>query len=402
MKINKQYILLVIGVISLSTSAQEIKVPQTPAFSILEYEPSAVMRPTSIKKLSTDILSSFDADGKLLMNLGMEVSPYWLTSRPELSREEFLHPKSFQNILQTFSISAATVKDSVTNKNNLGLGFRTQIVRGTLPPDFEKYEALLKKYEEAVALVGMARSLSGTMLTTREGIISFLEQKLTEASYEETDKKWIITKANQLKSSFTDETSSLRLYCEAINNALENKTTELDNKVIELETSRVGFSLEMAGAAKFVSQNQSGNSFNKLGIWLNANNFFTTTDAWTVTARYLTQVNQTNTANNTDLGFGYLKTGDKFNVSVEGMLRWYRQEFSDVNQAGTSITRLEKDFTYRIAGQIAYQLYENVSANFSFGKEFNEPNLKTDTFFSIFGIHYSIFNKRSDLYNINN
>ena len=382
--------------------SQDLKIPQTPAFSILNYEPSSVMRPSSIKKLSSDILNSFDSNGKLIMNLGVEVSPYWLKNRPELSREEFLNPKPIQNVWQTFSISAATVKDTITGKNNLGLGFRTQIVRGKLSSEFVKYDLQLKKTEEAKAFIAAAKSFVGSTLTSRDAIIAFLESNLAGENSNEEIKKMILSKAKDLKNKFTDEPSSLHLYCEAIINQLEEKTNQLANKVINLEAKRYGFSLEMAGAAKFVSTNESSQSFNKLGIWINANNFFSLTDAWTVTARHLIQVNQDNNASNTDLGFGYLKTGNNFNASVEGMLRWYRQEIPDFNQSGDNIIRLEKDFTYRLAGQISYQLFENISANFSFGKDFNEPKLKSKSFFSIFGLHYALFNKREELYKIEN
>lgn len=386
--------LVILALFTNAFYAQDLQVPQTPAFSILEYEPSSVMRPTSVKKLSSDILNSFDPEGNLIMNLGVEVSPYWLKSRPELSREAFLNPKPMQNLWQTFSISAATVKDTLTGKNNLGLGFRTQIVRGKLSPEFEKYELKLKKLEESIAIIAVSKSFVGSTINSRDAIISFLETNLNESNSTEEFKKMILNKSNILRDKFTDEAPSLRLYCESIIHELEEKTNQLANKVIDLETKRYGFSLEVAGASKFVSTNQSGQSFNKLGFWVNANNFFTLTDAWTITARHLKQINENNKANNTDIGFGYLKMGDNFNASVEGMLRSYRQEIPDVSQNGENITRLEKDFTYRIAGQISYQLFENISANFSFGKDFDEPKVNSKTFFSIFGLHYSLFNKR--------
>jgi hypothetical protein len=396
------YTFFLLGLFSVASYAQDLQVPQTPAFSILEYEPSAVMRPTSVKKLSSDILNSFDAEGKLIMNLGIEVSPYWLTSRPELSREAFLNPKPMQNLFQTFSISAATVRDTVTGKNNLGFGFRTQIVRGKLSPEFEKYDLQLKKMEEAIGMIAIARSLSGNVLTSRDAIISFLENKLTEANCDEESKKLILSKLDSLKNRFTDEPTSLQLYCEEVINDMENKTNQLAQKVIDLETKRYGFSLEIAGASKFVETANGEQSFNKLGLWVNANNFFTTTDAWTVTARYLTTTQDKNAINSTDLGFGYLKLGDQFNVSLEGMLRWNRQEIPDINQSGQVITRLEKDFTYRIAGQVSYQIYEGISANFSFGKNFDQPQINTKTFFSIFGLRYSLFNKRKELFKVEN
>ena len=98
---KKIILLLIIVTTTISAFGQDLSVPNTPAFSILNFEPSAVMRPSSIKKISNDILNSFDKDGKLIMNLGLEVSPYWLKSRPNLSRKEYLEPTQFQSFIQT-------------------------------------------------------------------------------------------------------------------------------------------------------------------------------------------------------------------------------------------------------------------------------------------------------------
>src|SRR5688500_12952053 len=95
---------------SMSVLAQDnISVPSTPAFSILNYEPSSIMRPSNPKDLSADILNSLSRDGKLLMNLGMEVAPYWLKSRSQLTREAYDSATGKQLFFQSLSLSAATV-----------------------------------------------------------------------------------------------------------------------------------------------------------------------------------------------------------------------------------------------------------------------------------------------------
>lgn len=388
-----QYLTLLFFLLVVTTVfGQELQVPNTPAFSILGYEPTSVMRPSSVKKLSNDILNSFDKDGNVLMNLGMEVSPYWLKSRPDLSREKYLNPTPFQAFLQTLSISAATVKDTVSKQNNLGFGFRLQVVKGKLTEDFHTQEAALKNYETAIAAIGFTRSLAVTFTTLDEAIQN-IEDNLKGAALPNATIVILKQKAMVLAKKYDNNT--IKEFCEALIESLEPDTNALAEKVILLANKRVGFSLEFAGASKFISTKAS-QDFQKAGFWVNANNYFTEQDAWTITGRILTTVNDTLTVNS-DLGFGYIKQGNDYNVSIEGMLRWYRSEIPDVNTANEAITRLEKKFTYRLAAQISYTIMNHVSANFSLGKDFEDAKLKGSSFFSIFGLNYSIFNKREEL-----
>lgn len=77
-------------------NASKLTVPSSPSFSILNYEPSAVMRPANARELAADILNSFDKEGKLILNPGLEVTPYWLKSHPTLDRNTYLHPNTGQ------------------------------------------------------------------------------------------------------------------------------------------------------------------------------------------------------------------------------------------------------------------------------------------------------------------
>lgn len=375
---------------------QNLQVPNTPAFSILDYEPSSVMRPSSIKKLSNDILNSFDADGKLIMNLGLEVSPYWLKSRDTLSREQYLNPKGFQTFIQTLSISAATVKDSLTKKNNLGLGFRVQLVKGQLSKEFFKQERLLNNYETAVAGIAVTRAMIGISVNTIDEALDDIKTNLDDTKLEEKEKEEIKQLAEELSKKYKTKPSEVKEYCEELINYIDQQTTILAKKVIKLEQQRTGFSLEIAAATKF-GEVETRQELQKFGFWLNANNYFSSKDAWTITTRIFRTDNGIKTTNS-DIGFGYIKLGDNFNVALEGMLRWYSTDFADVNFNNEPITRVERDFTYRLATQLSYSLYDNISFNLSLGKDFESAIIKKSGFFSLFGLNYSIFNKQEDLY----
>lgn len=162
--------------------------------------------------------------------------------------------------------------------------------------------------------------------------------------------------------------------------------------MIALQKKRTGFSLEVASAAKFISTAESKNSFNKIGFWATANNYISDTDAFTLTARIMSNVRDSLTVN-TDIGLGYIKEGKKYNFSLEALMRWYRVELPEFNNLNEPVTIVEKEFTYRIATQLSYNINENVSFNLSLGKDFNEPKISGTSFFSIFGLQYSLFDK---------
>jgi hypothetical protein len=370
--------------------AQDLQIPNTPAFSILGYEPSAVMRPNNTKKLSSDILNSFDKDGKLLMNLGMEVAPYWLTSHDTLSRQQYLDPTAWQSFKQTFTLSAATVKDSVSGNNNLGVGFRVQLVSGKVSHDFTIADKQLNGLETVISAIGAGRSMAGTTILNRNALIDSITNYLKTANISANVIAGFRAKATERAAKYDDSAGSMKLLCEELIASYEPETDALAKKVIELENKRTGFSLEIASAAKFITT--TGNQgFRKVGVWANANNYFTDTDAWTITARWMTTVTDTTMAN-FDAGIGYIKQGKDFNISVEGMVRWYRSEIPDFNSALEPILRVEKDFAYRLAAEASYTLTENVSFNISVGKDFKDPKFNTDSYFSIFGLNYSLFN----------
>lgn len=372
-------------------NAQDLRIPNTPAFSILDYEPASVMRPTSAKKLSSDILNSFDADGKLVTNIGIEVTPYWLKNRPYLLRKDYLSPNVWQTIKQSFTLSAATVKDTVTNQNHLGAGFRFEIVKGDLNKDVAAMETKVFILESIISAInagineniGDAANIATAIAITN----SVLKKSKHPVIPEEAIKEF-----NDRANDFKDRPYlKVENFCKAVAESYSDELREETIKLRKTINKRTGFSLEAAAASKFVT---TGNqALEKAGFWLNANYYMTDKDGWTVTARLMTNTSDT-TSVNKDIGLSYIRMEDKFNVSVEGMFRWYRTEIPDVSLDNQPITRLEKDFTYRLAAQISYTVFTDVSVNLSIGKEFEDPKLDTNGIFSIMGLSYAIFQKR--------
>ncbi len=367
--------------------APKLTVPTSPAFSILNYEPSAVMRPTNAKELSADVLNSFDKEGKLLLNLGLEVTPYWVKSYPQLDRNTYLHPNPGQAFLQSFSLSAATVKDSVSGNNKLGAGFRFKLFNG------QPIEELTKASAEQLVKNTILNSINGVRATldssdTKRTSIDAIVKNLRDNNTNPEVIAGVKKQAEALATNYNDSTADIKRFLEQLIIDRAAADIELSKKVSDLLYERRGFILEFAGASGY---NSSGNSLERIGVWGNASYYISPDDLFTFTARYMNQNNDT-TLTNFDMGIGFLKKTSNYNISVEGMFRWYRAEIPDVDINNQSIIRLDKDFTYRLAVQGSYIISKEVSINISLGKDFNSPFSGTG-FFSIIGFNYSIFNK---------
>lgn len=381
-----------LGGVYFKSSAQQatnLTLPNTPAFSILDFEPSAVMKPTSNKDLGADLLNSFDKNGKLLMNLGMEVSPYWLKSNPTLSREAYLNPTIGQCFKQSFNVSAATVRDSAKGENKLGLGFRFKLVNGK-PVDSLAIKANEFKNDQTMtAAFNAVKPFIGSTITTRQQAIDFIVQTLKSMNFDSKKVNDFITYSQKKASSYTDSPDGIKNFVEGMINELLNSDASLIQEIALLSKKRVGFILEFAGASSFIT-NASVEPVEKVGFWINASNYMSPTSAWTATGRYL-YTSKDSTISSADLGLSYVKELSNINISIEGMARWYHVYIPDVNLYNQPIKRVEEGFTYRLAVQGSYKIASNISVNLSFGKNFDSPLTVNYSFFSIFGINYSLY-----------
>lgn len=384
-------VLLAALFLSPQAHAQETKltVPSSPAFSILNYEPTAVMHPTSYKSLAADVLNSFDKDGKLLMNLGLEVSPYWLQSRPTLTRAKYLHPNPGQAFLQSFSLSAATVKDSASGDNRLGAGFRFKLINGRPVPLLSQAQSDLLKQTTVDATIAAIRPMIGSTVNTVQDAIDVISAALVKANASADVVTQFKFNAAALQKDFSDTPAGIKAFLEKMISDREAANKELAQRVATLLKQRLGFVLEFAGATAF--NTTRNNDLEKAGAWINASDYISENDLFTFTARYMFQ-NQDTITNNFDAGLSYLRKSDRFNISLEAMVRWYNSQVAVFGPAGERLTKNTQDFTYRVAVQGSYILGKDISVNLSFGKNFDSPFASTSGFFSILGVNYSLFN----------
>lgn len=373
------------------TAQEEIKMtlPSNPAFNILGFEPSAVMKPTSNKDLGSDLLSSFDKDGKLLMNIGMEVAPYWLKSRSVLSRKQYFDPSVTQCFFQSLNISAATVKDSVNGDNKLGAGLRFKLINGRPTDEYNEIEKKLNVQLTLSAVIGACISNVGSEIHSRDSAVEFLISSMAELGYSKEVISSFKENCQEMITEFDDTNEGIKTFLKTINEKVIGSNGALIKQVAELSKKRVGFILEIAVASSFITTKKY-EPMDRAGVWINASNYFSPSNSWTITGRYML-ASWDSAITNTDIGLSYLKEMSGFNISIEAMFRWYSADVIDIDANNQIFTTVEKGNTYRISAQGSYRVAENISVNISLGKDFDSPFTTTTSYFSVFGINYSLF-----------
>ncbi len=389
------YIIIAFALFMSSSYAQDITkltVPSSPAFSILGFEPTAVMRPTNARSLSSDFLNSFDKEGKLLMNLGMEVTPYWLKSHPDLLRKNYLNPDLGHTILQSLSLSAATVKDSISGNDKMGVGFRFKLYNGApLNEELNKASSEVQTKTLVISIInGFKNIVSTGVLNTREDVTNAIENALKRKSLDPKLIAEVRKDAENLGSNYTDDPESIALFLNALINSREQSYHDLAKKISDLLYQRKGLIVEVAGASGFNASNN--NRLEKIGIWGNISYAVSPDDFFTLTSRYMFR-NMDTAYTNIDIGLGFLKKASDYNVSIEAMMRHQSAEIPTLNINNQSITQIEKDFTWRLAVQGSFKISEVINLNLSLGKDFDSPFVKKSGFFSILGLNYSLFSK---------
>jgi hypothetical protein len=371
----------------------KLNLPVSPAFSILDFEPSAVMRPTNAKSLASDVLNSFDKDGKLLMNLGLEAAPYWLGSHPHLKMKKYLDPDFGQTFLQSFSLSAATVKDTVSGDNKFGAGFRFKLLNGEPVQSVQSATTIRNlKTRTMIANIISGRGRAAVAADTRQSVIKDIEAVLVAKNVSPIIIDDFIDAAQNSMDDYSDTITDIQAFLTDLATGILNgqEYRELQEKVSELLYERKGLVIEFAGAGGYNASDKM--SLETIGFWGNISYYVSVDDLFTLTARYMSR-NMDTSLRNFDVGLGYLKKTRNYNVSVEGMWRWYKAEIPDINISGEPILRLEKKFTYRLAIQGSYSITKDISINLNIGKDFDSPFISGSGFFSILGLNYSIFSK---------
>jgi hypothetical protein len=210
---------------SIALVLDALRTPASPAFTLLGVAPMTVERPTSPSALAVSLLSATGADDLLPRNYALELAPYWLVRHPDLTFDAYYRPGFLGGIVQSLSMSVATVPlDQLTagvdSGTALGLGARAYLVPGRAHPDLAQRERELRAIQDA---------------------------------------------SNRVLLDVEDEAVQQRLL-----DSLDALAQGIALEMQELDTERVGWLLELAGAAAFAFPGDRADSgaVERIGGWL--------------------------------------------------------------------------------------------------------------------------------------
>jgi len=124
-----------------SFDLDELRVPASPAFTILGVSPTAVERPTSSRAFAFSALSAAErAGGGIPSNLAMEFTPYWWYDRPDLTLERYYNASLGQRVAQSLAVSVGSAElatyrnDDTLDGTALAVGVRANLFGGKPAP----------------------------------------------------------------------------------------------------------------------------------------------------------------------------------------------------------------------------------------------------------------------------
>jgi hypothetical protein len=175
-----------------------LQTPPSPAFTLLGVSPTTIDRPTTPQGIAFNLLAAaVKSDSLIPSDYALEVAPYWLKNRPNLSYNTYFAPKTTQSIAQTLSFSFVTSKpaNTPTGTTDIGFGARTSIRAGhaslkvrnllkSLASDHIKYQILDATLERVTAAAPSIPASAPTLPANIEAILdpSIIKQsELTSA-----------------------------------------------------------------------------------------------------------------------------------------------------------------------------------------------------------------------------
>ncbi len=343
--------------------AVNLEIPNAPAFVLLDAAPTTIQRPNSSRALGISLIQDIANDG-ILDDISVEVTPFWMTRSLKRSALSFygidknLKQYPFSK-LKLASISAAYVKspDSIIN---ISMGARATVFELKRKSDIIDYYDTYTEIEK---------------LTTK--ILDFQDE------YEETHPE------PDCENDGTDSncTKQWEVYNNGLINFLQEKIKEragkygYTSKMQEIINRKPAFALDVAVAynQRFSEDHFNDNGFGRFGVWgTAAASVFLDQSKFNYLniygfVRYLKGERQTfamvdNNYNAIDLG---IKAELEFKKLVVG--------YEYINRSGD----LE---SYRSAGNIKYQAFENIFLTGSFGNNFSGQ----DDLITLFGVQWGL------------
>lgn len=382
---------------------EDLKVPVTPAFTILGVTPVSIEKPQTPKALGVSLLNAFNNVNIIPGNYSFEAAPYWLFNHPDLTFKDYYNSSPGQTMLNNLALSLATAPlDSPRSGTALAFGIRTLLFSGKANDALNsKLNLYLNQVYGEPFRVDMLNDLNSENLKTINDLENEINNSVLSAKANPVELKNL---GNNKAEYLTNLQNSLE---EIINiSKLRNKNDTLSSEEMDVfieklisesdkasdkkiknaltearseDKKRKGFSLEFAGAlsADFVNDSTANGKISGIGGWLNPL-FSTDFVDFVGTMRFLSYIQDGITENKYDAGIRFIVSTDVFGFSAEALIR-----------ASSELAP-----TYRYALNIDYRMTKNIYITGTFGKNFDgSPVNGNGDLLTLLGINFGMGNE---------
>ncbi len=411
-------------------SLDNLEIPDTPAFILLDEAPSTIQRPNSTRAFALDLLQNIKDNGGV-GNIAVEVTPFWMMQHTNMSPEKFYGIKTdgetkitkqnpFAKLRMT-AISAAYIKtgDSIINAS---FGIRTTVFEIKRAKDIKDYKAALSEtqqflsktfefneeytefckqpkaenFEDTSAFVQALEKfiqVCGEQPKKPEPPFTEVDREVYKAAKKKYEASCLCTKPERdnFETDF-EHKNALSKFKTARDNyvAKRMKETGLDPDALDAKFQKIinrkpaiAVDLAVAFNQRFYGNTFNNNSSGRFGIWSTvAASAFLDKDPTSSNyvniygfVRYLNDSSPMAVTSNSDERF------NAFDIGIKGEL-----EFKKLIMAYEYINRSGDMEGYRSVGTIRYQLWNDMVITGSFGNNFE----LTDDLVTLFGIKWGI------------
>lgn len=353
-----------------SISIDQLQVPSSPAFNMLNISPDNIERPKNPTDFAIALSNATSGFTTLPKDYAIELAPFWIFARKKASFEDFKDNKPAKNILQTMLISAGTtgarsqVDSSEYRKMAFALKF--SVFRGEMGDEFKQWNDSIGYYLQASAEIAgkIAAQFAMQQNEKMQRFTDSLEQ--TGAPRWQDSIKAVLQATEAFNNGLHDKlvTDSL--------NAYNRNIAVLRSLISRTDFRRYGFKMDLAAGmvldypdstfqrsyvsrvSGWLTAGWEDPSFNVLGVLRFSQNFMHAfrNDSGKI-------VNNIRWA---ELDYGlriYKDFTDKLTLSAEAIHRLSRSNSSD-----------------RFMVAVNYKIGKNQNLSFSYGKNFDNTYYK--------------------------
>lgn len=375
-----------------SITLDQLQVPSSPAFNILDISPNSVDRPKNPTDFALALSNATSGFSTFPKNFAIEFAPFWIFGKKKATYDDFVIDKPGKNIIQTTTFSLGTKDaESIVDSSEfrkVAFAFKFSIFRGNLGTDFRTWSDSVYKY------LGRISMLEGqpfaTIIQSDRLLISLLDS---------LNKQSKIDSLNGVSNSI--EKSRLQIAIAKRNTELKENVKKIAQDSIEgyshfvgvlkglmsrADFRRYGFKMDYAigTAVDYPDSNFTSSYVSKISTWLTLGYEYERSLNWLGVIRYNHNINRfyRNTANAlvNDINIGELDYGlrvysdvtSKFTLSFEILQR--RRIFNKSKLNDNSIKLRESTDRYVFSAN--YKVGKNQNLAFTYGKNFDNTMVK--------------------------